>query len=260
SLQRFAVSFGLAALTASIVFLYAGNRALEERVRFLESEPAAREPVAPGPETPVLSGTAVHREVTGLREDVAALAERVSATETRVGDASRSGAEGAPAGALDLSSPAFDEAVRDVVLDLTGDVAFRSRLGLDGSSSLGKDPPFAKLAEALKLDGVQEEALREEIGDLQASLLDVLQTPRPDGIVPLEEIQRAESLPEHDPERAAIFFRLFSKQVPGTEETYLQRAIALTRGFRERVVRHLGREQVEIFQSLDVNYFEVKLD
>ena len=175
-------------------------------------------------------------------------------------DAEAAAASAAPAPDATELTPQLDEAVRDVVLDMAGDVRFRTKLGLSGSPNIPKKPAFGQLADVLKLDASQEDEFRKDLTVLQQDVFSLLSEERGDGVVPLEEIARAEEMAEGDPRRAEIFIKLFTLRIPGGDETYMQRVVEWTADMKKRTAKYLRPEQVEIFNALDVDLLGVQMD
>jgi hypothetical protein len=86
----------------------------------------------------------------------------------------------------------------------------------------------------------------------------VLTIPRADGVVLLDEITMADQYPEGSPQRTAPFLKLFKLKIPETEETYVERAITLVQGLKERAPEYLAVEQMETLNSLDLDWFGIK--
>lgn len=213
------------------------------------SEPLGADATAAGPG---LLGAGGARRLAEVAAGLEALGVRLAALEA--------GPAAAPA-AFDATAPAFEEGVRRVALRLAQeDVAFRLALATADRTRLGKDPPFARLARALELDAAQEDRFRKGIQGIQAELFQVLSEPRDDGVAPLERLQEAEGLPAADPRRAQLFVELFTQAIPGSDETYLERATALAAGFRARAREWLSVRQQELLDAVEVNLFEVKFD
>lgn len=252
------------ALALGLLALRTGD--LARRLDALETAPRAGSvpPAGPGPSDPGphpagagagepgLLGAGGARRLAEVAAGIEALGARLAALEERPG--------AAPA-AFDPAAPDFAEGVRRVALRLAQeDVAFRLALATADRTRLGKDPPFARLAKALELDAAQEDRFRKGIQGIQAELFQVLSEPRDDGVAPLERLQEAEGLPPADPRRAQLFVELFTQAIPGSDETYLERATALAAGFRARAREWLSVRQQELLDAVEVNLFEVKFD
>ncbi len=239
--------------------LAAQNRELARRLEALEAAPSA----APGRASPaagtesagpslVVGGGPVSKvELEALKRDLAALHERVGAA-AKAG----SGTSGAAAG-----SAAFEQGVRDVLARVSDEPEFKQKVAAAATSGvLPHKPTFAALAEHLALDGNQENDFRRDLEDVQGSLFALLSERRPDGRVLLEEVGAADQLPEGDPKRTQVFLDLFQLKIPGTDETYIARAIQLAGDFRKRTDAYLKPEQRSRFAGLDVDLFGVKMN
>jgi hypothetical protein len=235
--------------------LYLENQALSERLDALEVQTdmlnGVAERRADGDAAPGLEGASVSKDdFRLLSASVDALAERVDD-----GEAEARADDGRP----ESLTPKLDEAMRELVLDMAGDVRFRTKLGLTGSPNLPKKPAFGQLADVLKLDASQEDAFRKDLGELQQDVFALLAEERDDGVMPLEEIARAEELAQGDPKRAEVFITLFTLKIPGGEETYMQRVVEWTVSMRKRTQKYLRPEQTEIFNAIDVDLLGVQL-
>jgi hypothetical protein len=123
-----------------------------------------------------------------------------------------------------------------------------------------KKPKFSQLVSALSLRPEQADRLEREVREIQTELYEVLTIPRADGVVLLDEITMAEQYPEGSPQRTAPFLKLFRLKIPDTEETYVERAIALVQDVKERTPQYLAAEQVEMLNSLDLDWFGIKFN
>lgn len=247
---------GFLALGGLCGVLYQRGHALAERLDRLETD-ARTFGAAETPASPTLDGVSAEQEIARLDGALIRLAERVNEVQATTADVASAAAGSSPVSEL---TPALDEAVRDVVLDMAGDVRFRTKLGLSGSPNLPKKPPFGQLADVLELDASQEDAFRKDLTELQQDVFSLLSEDRADGVVPLEEIARAEGLPESDPRRVEIFIKLFTLQIPGGDDTYMERLVEWTAAMKKRTRAYLRPEQTEIFGALDVDLLGVQMD
>lgn len=247
---------GLGGVSAA---LYSQNRDLSRRLD--EVAAALGRPVeraaapAPAHEGPTLQGApATLAEVTALRRQLEAQLEQMAARVTS--QEKKSAAAGAAGGAVD-----FETGVRDVLSKVQDEPAFKQKVAeAAGKPAIDKKPTFAALSQHLTLDGTQEAAFRRDLEDIQGSLFALLSETRPDGRVLLEEIQKSEALPEGDPGRMNVFIDLVKLKIPGTEQTYLERAVDLAVGFRKKADAYLTPEQRQRFATLDVDLFGVKMN
>lgn len=259
-----ALILSLLALGAAVgggIWLARENSDLRERVASLEARTAAGgvDPVEAEGGGPSLLGSSARREMAELRGTSDALMARMEQLEARAKDAARPAA-GAQPGAAAAGRPDFAEAVREVVLEMAAeDVDFRARIGTGERTKL-KDAPFTKVADTLKLDASQEAAMSKDLQMIQQELFGVLAEERADGVVPMEMIAKAEGMKEGDPRRAQVFIKLFTMKIPGTDETYMQRAVKLTQGFRAKADKYLRAEQQEILDAVEIDWFSIKFD
>ena len=241
------------------VALYVQNRGLEQKLADLEQVPApvTRAESAPGGPPTLQAPAATKAEVKVMLDTLGEFTTRVSAQERRLSDLTAAAASkgGAAAG------PAFEDAVRDVVNRMADEPDFKSKIALAaGRPVIDKKPTIGALAKVLSLDAVQETRFREDLKDTQVELFAVLSEERPDGTVPMALIQKSMEYPEGDPRRAEVFLSLFKQKIPGGEETYMERAIALATGFRKKTAEYLRPEQTDVFNRLDIDLFGVKMD
>lgn len=250
----------LLVLGAASTALFVKNRNLERRLDevALQGAGAAVARTAAGPSAggPTLAGSpADQAEVAALKRQVEALVERVEGQERRLVAPGAAGT--APSG----DAAAFERGVRDVLDRVQQEPEFRQKVAeAAGKPAIEKKPTFAVLAQHLALDSSQEATFRHDLEDVQGSLMALLAEQRPDGRVLLEEIGKADQLPEGDPQRAAVFLDLFKLRIPGTEQTYVERALELAMGFRKKAETYLRPEQRERFAAVDVDLFGVKMN
>lgn len=246
-------------LLIGVVLLQQGISDLAGRLDTLEQARAVGpEPsTSGGPELAGQSPAVMDARLSARLEEVGRRLETLEKRPAASGPAP--GAAGKGSG--DLASAEFSDAVRRVAVDLArNDVAFRSALANPDRTKIGKDAPFARLADALELDATQDVEFRKGIQNMQAELFQLLSEPRDDGIVPMERIQEAESLGPNDVRKTQIFIELFTLRIPGSEETYMQRAGTLTSEFRKRARAMLQPRQQEMFDALEVDLFSIKFD
>jgi hypothetical protein len=188
-------------------------------------------------------------ELAEVKKDVQTLWAQVLGTPA--GEAGAA-ASAAPTG------PAFDDAVRRVVDGYVAEKKFRDAVSKAAGPVVPKKPTFHQLAKALDLKADQSERLAIDVREIQTELFEVLSIPRADGVVVLDEIAQAEQYPEGSPQRTAPFLKLFRLKIPDTEETYVERAIALVQGLKERAPQYLAVEQMDVLNSLDLDWFGIK--
>ncbi len=165
----------------------------------------------------------------------------------------------APASAATPGDAKFDDAVRAVVDRYVMEQKFREQVKKATGPLVPKKPAFVQLATALKLRPDQAERFGQEIQGIQHELYDLLQVPRTDGVSPLEEIQMAEQYPEGSPKRTEAFLKLMKLTIPDTQETYFERAVALASRVKEGSKAYFDREQTEILDTLDLDWFGIRM-
>lgn len=209
---------------------------------------------------PGLRGATVRRDVAELKGTADALMVRMERLESEAKTRATSPSAVATDSQPLASRTDFGDAVREVVLDMaSNDVDFRARVGTRDRSKL-KDEPFARVAETLKLDASQEAAMAKDLQEIQQELFSLLAEERADGVVPMEMIAKAEELKDGDPRKQEVFIKLFTMKIPGGEETYMQRAIKLTSGFRSKADKYLRTEQKELMNAVEIDWFSIKFD
>ena len=57
-----------------------------------------------------------------------------------------------------------------------------------------------------------------------------------------------------------LFIKLFTMKIPGGEETYMQRAMKLTQGFRKKADAYLRAEQRELLDNVEIDWFSIKFE
>ncbi len=266
SIQTLLSGLALTVAVGAGAVLYTQNQDLKERLATVESLTTAN---ADAGDTaiagsPQLSGGRTAREVAEVRRLTNGLVKRLDEQETRIkaiaegtGDGPATGA----AAAASLRTPAFQEAVREVVLDMAGnDVTFRSKVGTQDRTKVPKNAPFSKLADVLELDAAQESQMSKDLQEIQQDLFGILSEERDDGVVPMEMIAEAESLKDGDPKKGQIFIKLFTLKMPGSDNTYMEHAAKLQTDFRKKTKEYLRPAQLEVWQNLEVDLFSIKFD
>jgi hypothetical protein len=254
SILAVAAFVGLAGAGAA---LFVQNRELARRLDDLSVQVVPSEhPAVPGNDGPVLEGTPASRaEVADLRRSLDAVAERVTAQEKRAGAAPGKGAAGT------FDGDAFEQGVRAVLERVQDEPTFKAKVAeAAGKPALDKKPTFGALAQYLTLDESQQTSFRRDLEDVQGELMALLADRRPDGRVLLEELGASEALPPNDPKRTEVFLDLFKLKIPGTEQTYVEKAVALSQAFRKKIDGYLRPEQRERFSAVEVDLFGVKMN
>jgi len=185
-------------------------------------------------------------EIADVRKEVAKLWEQLL----------RSSPEGGAA----PKTPEFESAVRDVIDRYAMEHKFREAVQKATAPIVPKKPSFVQLATALKLRPEQAERFGNEIRAVQMELFEILQIPRADGVVPLEEIQTAEQYPEGNPKRAEAFLKLFKLTIPDTQETYVERAVALASKVKTGTRDYFDKDQSSMLDTLDLDWFGIKMN
>lgn len=247
---------------------FAAARDLRARLETVEESLAAVKDARPGVGAPAPDGAApglaaargeaelrgraeaLSSELLALRRDH----DRLLATVLALPD----GAKPEDAGRF-VERPGFEDAVRSVVDRYALEHRFRDAVKKATGPLVPKKPQFAELAKALDLDAAQSVRLEQDVRDIQLELFEILQLPRDDGVSPLEDIQQAEQYPEGNPKRAEAFLKLFRLTIPGTHETYIERAIALVGRVKGGTTAYLRDEQRALLDTLDLDWFGIRL-
>ena len=157
------------------------------------------------------------------------------------------------------ADPGFEEAVRGVVDRYAMEHKFREAIQKATGPLVPKKPQYDQLAKALKLRPEQSARFLEEIRAIQTELYQLLQLPRADGIALWEEIMQAEQYPEGNPKKAEVFLKLAKLTIPDTQETYVERAVALASHVKEGTHAYFDAEQTAVLDTLDLDWFGIKI-
>ncbi len=244
----------------------------------LEQRSLARRLEAVELERPPVSAPASAPEVAARDAEITTLRGRLEAAEktqsTQLGEvraevhklwaelmktpdgAASPGAGSAAAGPGDAK---FDDAVRAVVDRYVLEQKFREQVKKATGPLVPKKPAFVQLATALRLRPEQAERFGHEIQGMQQELFELLQIPRADGVAPLEEIQLAEQYPEGSPKRTEVFLKLMKLTIPDTQESYFERAVALASRVKEGTKAYFDRDQTEVLDGLDLDWFGIRM-
>jgi|GEM_PF-2223080 len=258
------------ALGGTALYVAGQNRDLASRLERMEAAPAEGPAAsATGSAPAALAGS---KEFTTLRtkaDDATRRADVLSVELTKLRNdherllatvlAMPEGAKAEAATATFVERPGFEDAVRSVVDRYALEHKFRDTLKKATGPIVPKKPPYAELAKALKLDGPQTARFEQDIRSIQTELFEILQIPRDDGFMPLEEIQAAEQYPEGSPKKTEAFLKLFKATIPGTQETYLERAVALVSRVKDGTKAYLQDEQRGLLDTIDLDWFGIQM-
>lgn len=188
-------------------------------------------------------------QLTAVRKETAKLWEELLKSPDATAPAA--GAPGKQAG--------FEEAVRGVIDRYAMEHKFREAVQKATAPLVPKKPSFVQLATALKLRPEQAERFGNEIRAIQTELFEILSLPRADGVALLEEIQQADQFPEGNPKRAEIFLKLFKLTIPDTQETYIERAVALATKVKTGTKDYFDVDQSTSLDGLDLDWFGIRM-
>lgn len=211
-------------------------------------------PPAPDPEVLVLKGRVdaaakQAAEVDEVKKEI----QRLWAEWLKSSEPNAVAAEGI------AKDPRFEEAVKGVIDRYVMERKFREQIQKASGPLVPKKPTFDQLAKALDLKPPQADRFATEISGIQQELFELLSMPRADGIVLLDEIQQVEQYPENSPKRAEVFLKLFKLTIPGTEETYVERAVEMASRVREGTKAYFDAGQYDTLASLDLDWFGIKM-
>jgi hypothetical protein len=167
--------------------------------------------------------------------------------------------EGGAAAGKAPSDAAFEEALRGVVDRYAMESKFRDTIQKATGPVVPKKPQFDQLSRALKLRPEQASRFQEEIRGIQTELYQLLQLPRADGVALWDEIMQAEQFPEGSPKKSEVFLKLFKLTIPDTQETYVERAVALASRVKEGTHAYFDTDQTATLDSLDLDWFGIKI-
>ena len=158
-----------------------------------------------------------------------------------------------------VEKPGFDDAVRGVLDRYAMERKFRETLKKAAGPLIAKKPKYGELAKVLELRPEQSTRFEQDIRQIQGELYQILQIPRSDGITPLEDIMQAEQYPEGNPKRSEAFLKLFKLTIPDTQETYIERAVALTSSVKDKTKTYMDDAQRAILDTLDLDWFGIQM-
>jgi hypothetical protein len=158
-----------------------------------------------------------------------------------------------------VEKPGFEDAVRAVVDRYALEAKFRETMKKATGPLVPKKPKFEQLAKALSLSDPQSVRFGDDIRAIQQELFNLLQVPRPDGVVPFDEIAMAEQYPEGSPKKAEAFLKLFKLKIPDTEETYFEHAITLVQRVKEATKSYLDDSQRGVLDGIDLDWFGIEM-
>jgi hypothetical protein len=254
-------------LGGGVAALFAQNRALERRLAEVEAArtavavEASRRSDAAAESGPSLRGIdETTAQVRSLQASVQDLGQRLAKQEERAKVQAASGAAGGKF-VPNPDDPVFEEAVRGVVEKLLVDDTMKPKFAMAvKGEDVPKKPHIDVLTRALALDGNQDRRFREDLKDIQTQLFAILSEERADGIVPIAEIQKAEALPEGDPARFDMFMKLIKLQIPGSQQTYFEKAVELAGDFRKKTAEYFRPEQTDRFGKMDLDLFGIRFE
>jgi hypothetical protein len=247
------------AIGAGVAYVGVRQADVAKRLDALERTPAAAAASAPASDPVREAELATLRgRVESNERDTVTRVEEVKKEVQRLWAEWLRSPEGASIADL-KADPKFEEAVRGVVDRYAMERKFREAIQKASGPLVPKKPSFEQLAKALELKPAQAEKFAAEIREIQMALYEVLSTPRADGVVLMEEIQQAEQYPEGSPKRTETFLKLFKLTIPYTEETYVERAIALATRVKEGTREYFEPSQYETLSTIDLDWFGIKM-
>ena len=126
-----------------------------------------------------------------------------------------------------------------------------------------KKPSLDAFASTLELSDEQRAAAADGVVRSQGEIRDILMQPTEDGTVFYDELVEIlagnMAAPQKTAQRAQKFWaRLFSEKVPGTDQTYVQRAEAVKQRLRDQFKRDWDDEQYARFEQWQMDPTEVQ--
>ena len=158
-----------------------------------------------------------------------------------------------------VEKPGFEDSVRAVLDRYALETKFRDTLKKASGPLIPKKPKFEQLAKVLALTEAQGHRMDADVRAIQTELFQILQVPRADGAVPLEEIQQADQYPEGSAKKTEIFLKLFKMKIPDTEETYMEHAITLVQRVKEATKSYLDEGQRATLDGIDLDWFGIQM-
>lgn len=182
------------------------------------------------------------------------------AEDPAVGAAQRAAAEAAAAAMqepLVIEEGAKAEALRELVNEAVEKKA--AQMG----AMREKKPTLDSFAAVLELDEAQREKVARDVVASQQEIRTLLEIPAEDGTVFLDELVEilagGMAQPGSGKERgAALFGRLMSEKVPGTDETYAAQAEAVKARLRTSFQRDFSTTQYATFETWRMDPTEIK--
>ncbi|MDF1703057.1 MAG: hypothetical protein P1V36_18055 [Planctomycetota bacterium] len=183
-----------------------------------------------------------------------------TAEDPAVGAAQRAAAEAAAAATqepLVIEEGAKAEALRELVNEAVEKKAAQMRAMRE------KKPSLDSFAAVLELDEAQREKVARDVVASQQEIRTLLEIPAEDGTVFLDELvdilAGGIAQPGSGKERgAALFGRLMSEKVPGTDETYAAQAEAVKARLRTSFQRDFSTTQYATFEAWRMDPTEIK--
>ncbi len=158
-----------------------------------------------------------------------------------------------------IEKPGFEDSVRAVLDRYALETKFRDTLKKAAGPLIPKKPKFEQLAKVLSLTEAQGRRMDADVRAIQTELFQILQVPRADGSVPLEEIAQADQYPEGSTKKTEIFLKLFKMKIPDSEETYMEHAITLVQRVKESTKNYLDEGQRSTLEGIDLDWFGIQL-
>jgi hypothetical protein len=161
------------------------------------------------------------------------------------------------------AAPAEKEALEKKVKEL------ESKLGkvqekLEKRGGEEEDIKYASFAARLDMDEHQKAAAEEILRRGKTELLEHLRKPLPDGTVLIDELAETMYQASKNPEKQnktgeAVFLRLFSEKVPGTQKTYIETIMAVQERMKTEVKTHLSDGQKKTYDEWSPDLTKVEL-
>ncbi len=126
-----------------------------------------------------------------------------------------------------------------------------------------KKPAIGRFVKSLGLTDVQQQAIEREVVRGQREMKALFETPTADGTVLLDEFVNAMASSMLEPEKGkakmmAVFGRLMTETVPGTDETYATKMEAVKTSVSDSFRRDMTPEQYAEYEEWEIDPTEIK--
>ena len=129
----------------------------------------------------------------------------------------------------------------------------------EGPFGEDKKRPMTEISKDLELTPQQEDQMVQMINDSKRAMFAEVSVPRNDGTNIVDDIVAALQDPVDPKEKAqAVFMKLFSDKIPGTDETYIARIMKSKAALNEQFKTVLTPEQMKKYERLGQDPHEIQ--